>query len=93
MFSLKALLQDKGLLAAWIENELKETETHTSLENGFSNLVSQGVLDANDQSAFDYVKDQRWKCDYYLYKFEKPDAENCVKKAKDFYTKVEAITA
>ena len=93
MFSLKALLQDKGLLAAWIENELKETETHTSLENGFSNLVSQGVLDANDQSTFDYVKDQRWKCDYYLYKFEKADAENCVKKAKDFYTKVEAITA
>lgn len=93
MFSLKTLLENKGLLAAWKENELKEAETHNSLESGFSNLVNQGILDANDQSAFDYVKDQRWKCDYSLYKFEKADAENCVKKAKNFYTKVEAITA
>lgn len=93
MFSLKTLLENKGLLAAWKENELKEAETHKSLESGFSNLVNQGILDANDQSAFDYVKDQRWKCDYSLYKFEKADAENCVKKAKNFYTKVEEITA
>lgn len=93
MFSLKTLLENKGLLADWKENELKEAETHNSLESGFSNLVNQGILDANDQSAFDYVKDQRWKCDYSLYKFEKADAENCVKKAKNFYTKVEEMTA
>lgn len=93
MFSLKTLLENRGLLAAWKANELKEAETHNSLEIGFSNLVNQGVLDANDQSAFDYVKEQRWKCDYSLYKFEKADAENCVKKARNFYAKVEAITA
>lgn len=93
MFSLKSLLENKGLLADWKANELKEAESHRSLENGLANLVTQGVLDIVDQSAFDYVKDQRWKCDYTLYRFEKADAENCVKKAQDFYAKVEAITA
>lgn len=93
MFSLKALLENKGLLAGWKENELKEAESHTSLENGLSNLITQGVLDTSDQSAFDYVKEQRWKCDYSLYKFEKADAENCLQKAQAFYAKVETITA
>ena len=92
MFSLKALLENKGLLAGWKENELKEAETHNSLENGLSNLVTQGIMDAADQSAYDYVKDQRWKCDYSLYKFEKADAENCLQKAQDFYAKIEALT-
>ncbi len=92
MFSLKALLENKGQLAAWKANELKERETHNSLENGLSNLVTQGILDATDEAAFDYVKDQRWKCDYSLYKFEKADAENCLKKAEEFYSKVNRIT-
>lgn len=92
MFSLKALLENKGQLADWKTNELKERETHNSLENGLSNLVTQGVLDSTDEAAFDYVKEQRWKCDYSLYKFEKADAENCVKKAEEFYSKVDRIT-
>jgi len=92
MYSLKSLLENKGLLADWKANELKEAESHRSLENGLANLVTRGVLDIVDQSAFDYVKDQRWKCDYSLYKFEKADAENCLKKAQDFYDKVETIT-
>lgn len=92
MFSLKTLLENKGQLADWKANELKEIETHTSLERGLANLIAQGVLDTTDQSAFDFVKDQRWKCDYSLYRFEKADAENCLKKAQDFYSKVEAIT-
>lgn len=93
MFSLKTLLENKGLLADWKVNELKEAESHGSLENGLATLVTQGVLDIVDQSAFDHVKDQRWKCDYSLYKFEKADAENCLKKAQDFYTKIETITS
>lgn len=93
MFTLKTLLENKGLLADWKENELKEAESHDSLESGLSNLVAQGFLDTSDQAAFDFVKDQRWKCDYSLYKFEKSDAENCLKKAQDFYAKVETITA
>ncbi len=92
MFSLKTLLENKGQLANWKANELKEVETHNSLEIGLTNLIAQGVLDATDQSAFDFVKDQRWKCDYSLYRFEKADAENCLKKAQDFYAKVETIT-
>lgn len=92
IFSLKALLENQGQLAAWKANELKEAETHNSLDIGFDNLVTQGLLDSSDKAAFEYVKDQRWKCDYSLYRFEKLDAINCVKKTQAFYAKVEAIT-
>lgn len=92
MFSLKALMENKGLLAKWKKNELKERETHDTLEIGLDKLVAQGVLDNNDKFAFSHVKDQRWKCDYSLYKFEKADALNCIIKAKDFYSKIEMLT-
>jgi len=93
MFSLKALLENQGKLADWKANELKEAETHNSLEKGFDDLVSEGLLDSTDKAAFEYVKEQRWKCDYSLYKFERLDAENCIKKTQAFYTKIETITA
>lgn len=92
MFSLKALLEHEGRLAAWKPNELKERETHDSLENGLKDLVSSGILNINDEAAFEYVKDQRWKCDYSLYKFLRVDAQQCVHKANDFYNKIEQIT-
>lgn len=92
MFTLKALLENKGLLAAWKANELKEAETHKSLENSLQGLVSQGILDPTDQASFEFVRDHRWKCDYSIYKFEKPDADSCVKKAQAFYSKVEMLT-
>ena len=92
MFALKALLEHEGKLAGWKPNELKESESHNTLENGLKDLVSSGVLDANDEAAFEYVKDQRWKCDYSLYKFQRADAQQCVDKAKDFYNKVEQVT-
>lgn len=91
MFSLKSLLENKGMLAKWKKNELKERETHDSLETGLDTLVTQGVLDNNDKFAFLYVKDQRWKCDYSLYKFEKTDAFNCLTKARDFYLKIQTL--
>ena len=92
MFTLKALLERKGLLAAWKTDELKEAETHKSLENSFSSLVSQGILDATDQINFDFVKEHRWKCDYSIYRFDKTDADSCLKKAQAFYTKAETLT-
>lgn len=92
MFALKALLEHKGLLAKWKANELKEAETHDSLKLGLDTLVTQGVLDSNDRFAFNHVKDKRWKCDYSLYKFEKADAKNCIKKACDFFAKIESLT-
>lgn len=93
MFSLKALLENQGMLAAWKANELKEAETHNSLTNGLDKLVTRCMLDSCDKAAFEYVKDQRWKCDYSLYRFEKSDAEYCLKKTQAFYDKVETITA
>lgn len=62
------------------------------MENGLKDLVSSGILDIHDEAAFEYVKDQRWKCDYSLYKFQRADAQQCVDKAKDFYNKVEQVT-
>lgn len=91
MFSLKALLEQQGKLANWKVNELKENETHNSLENGLDDLINAGVLDASDKADFDYVKDQRWKCDYSLYCFNKADAEYCVNVIKSFFAKVERI--
>lgn len=92
MFALKALLEHEGKLAGWKPNELKESETHNSLEKGLKDLVSLGILNVNDKAAFEYVKDQRWKCDYTLYKFQREDAQQCVNKSKDFYNKMEQIT-
>src|SRR5699024_6890133 len=48
MFTLKMLLEHQGKLANWKSNELKERETHNSLEKGFDDLVTSGVLDASD---------------------------------------------
>ena len=91
MFSLKALLEHQGKLSNWKANELKESETHNSLENGLDDLVNSGVLSASDKADFDYVKDQRWKCDYSLYCFRKEDAEYCVTLIKNFFSKMESI--
>lgn len=91
MFTLKALLEHQGLLADWKRNELKEKESHDSLEKGLNDLVSRGILDISDQTDFEYVKDQRWKCDYSLYYFNRNDAEYCINLIKKFFAKVEAI--
>lgn len=91
MFSLKTLLENQGKLANWKVNELKESETHNSLENGLKDLVSASILDATDEANFEYVKDQRWKCDYSLYKFTKADANQCLNFARQFFKKVETI--
>lgn len=91
LFSLKALLEHQGKLANWKANELKESETHNSLENGLNDLVISGVLSASDKADFDYVKDQRWKCDYSLYCFRKEDAEHCVNLIRNFFSKIESI--
>ncbi len=93
MFSLKALLEHKGMLADWKANELKELETHGLLEKKLTDLVSQNVLSAQTQSDFDYVKDQRWKCDYSLYAFGEADALSCLQKAVSFYAIVEGLTS
>jgi uncharacterized protein (UPF0332 family)/regulator of sigma D len=91
MFSLKTLLEHQGKLANWKANELKESETHNSLENGLNDLVNSGILSSADKADFDYVKDQRWKCDYSLYCFRKEDAEHCVNLIKKFFSKIEGI--
>ena len=91
MFSLKTLLEHQGKLSNWKVNELKESETHNSLETGLSDLVASGILTASDKADFDYVKDQRWKCDYSLYCFQKEDAEYCVNLIKKFFSKIESI--
>ncbi len=91
MFSLKTLLEYQGKLANWKANELKESETHNSLENGLTDLVNARILSSSDKADFEYVKDQRWKCDYSLYCFRKEDAEHCVKLIKKFFSKIEGI--
>lgn len=92
-FSLKALLENRGLLSDWKQGELKEAETHEKLEKGLSALVNNGILKSNFKTDFLFVKDQRWKCDYSLYVFNEADARDCIKKAEDFYLEVELITA
>lgn len=44
MFTLKVLLEYQGKLANWKVNELKEKESHESLERGLNDLVNSGVL-------------------------------------------------
>lgn len=91
MFTLKVLLEYQGKLANWKVNELKEKESHESLERGLNDLVNSGVLLVADKADFDYVKAQRLKCDYSLYCFRKEDAEYCVILIKNFFSKVESI--
>lgn len=78
-------------MANWKVNELKEKESHESLERGLNDLVNSGVLLVADKADFDYVKAQRLKCDYSLYCFRKEDAEYCVILIKNFFSKVESI--
>ena len=59
MFTLKVLLEYQGKLANWKVNELKEKESHESLERGLNDLVNSGVLLVADKADFDYVKAQR----------------------------------
>lgn len=92
MYALKALLEFKNLLADWKQGELKEPETHYALERKLTTLISQGVLTVAEGNDFDYVKDQRWKCDYSLYRFGKAEAQNCLQKAEAFYATVERLT-
>lgn len=71
MDALKCLLEYKGLLAQWKDNELKETETHKTLERALNNLVISGDMDASDSADFCYVLNERMKCDYLLYIFKR----------------------
>lgn len=89
--TIVGILEQQGKLANWKANELKESESHNSLENGLDDLVNASVLSASDKADFDYVKDQRWKCDYLLYCFKRADAEHCVNLIKAFLAKVESI--
>lgn len=91
MDALKSLLEYRGLLAEWKENELKETESHKSLERALNNLVSDGVLDTSDETDFKYVLGERMKCDYSLYVFKKSDAQDCIIRAERFLNKIETI--
>ena len=93
MDSLKSLLEHKGLLPQWKENELKERETHNSLERALKDLVRSGVIDEKYEIDFKYVLDERMKCDYSLYIFKKADAQDCINRAEKFINKVEQITA
>ena len=91
MYALKSLLEKKEKLSAWKTNELKESETHNSLEDGLDELISDGVLDSEDKSSFDFVKDKRWKCNYSLFVFLKNDAQTCLDKARGFINKIEHL--
>lgn len=92
MDALKSLLEFKGLLAQWKENQLKETETHKSLERAMNDLVSNGVLLADDAADFTFVLNERMKCDYSLYVFKQADALDCISRTKAFLNKVELLT-
>lgn len=92
MDALKCLLEYKGLLAPWKQNELKESETHKKLEQALNNLVSIGEMDLSDAADFNFVLSERMKCDYSLYVFKKADALDCIRRAESFLRKIEAIT-
>lgn len=92
MDALKSLLEFKGLLAQWKENQLKETETHKSLERAMNDLVSNGVLLADDATDFTFVLNERMKCDYSLYVFKQADALDCISRTEAFLNKVELLT-
>mgnify|MGYP002293025482 FL=1 len=84
------MLEYKGLLSQWKINELKEAETHKSLERALNSLVSTGEMDASD---FSFVLGERMKCDYSLYVFKKADAQACIRRAENFLGKIEALTS
>lgn len=92
MDALKSLLEFKGLLAQWKQNELKEIESHKSLELAMNNLVSNGVLAESDAADFLFVLQERMKCDYSLYVFKQADALDCISRAEAFIDKVELLT-
>ena len=92
MDALKCLLEYKGLLAQWKDNELKETETHKTLERALNNIVISGDMDASDSADFCYVLNERMKCDYSLYVFKKADAQECIRRAERFIRKIESLT-
>lgn len=92
MDALKSLLEFRGLLAQWKENELKETETHKSLERAMNDLVSNGVLSADDATDFTFVLNERMKCDYSLYVFKQADALDCISRTEAFLNKIELLT-
>ena len=92
MDALKSLLEFKGLLAQWKENQLKETETHKSLERAMNDLVRNGVLLADDATDFTFVLNERMKCDYSLYVFKQADALDCISRTEAFLNKVELLT-
>ena len=90
---MRLLLEYKGLLSQWKINELKEAETHKSLERALNSLVSTGEMDASDAADFSFVLGERMKCDYSLYVFKKADAQACIRRAENFLGKIEALTA
>lgn len=92
MDALKCLLEYKGLLSQWKANELKETESHRTLENALNKLVSNGEMDSSDAGDFSFVLGERMKCDYSLYVFKKADAQECIRRAEKFLLKVETLT-
>lgn len=92
MDALKCLLEYKGLLSQWKVNELKEVESHNSLERALNNLVSNGVMDASNAVDFSFVLGERMKCDYSLYVFKKADAQECIRRAEKFLDKIETLT-
>lgn len=92
MDALKCLLEYKGLLSQWKANELKETETHKSLEQALNNLVLNGEMDASDAVDYSFVLGERMKCDYSLYVFKKTDALECIRRAEQFISKIELLT-
>lgn len=92
MDALKCLLEYKGLLSQWKQNELKESETHRSLERALNDLVASGEMDSSDAADFSFVLGERMKCDYSLYVFKKTDALECIRRAESFLGKIEAIT-
>ncbi len=93
MDALKCLLEYKGLLSQWKENELKESETHKKLERALNSLVINGEMDQSDAADYSYVLSERMKCDYSLYVFKKADALDCIRRAENFLGKIETITA
>ncbi len=91
MYELKALLEHQGLLAEWKPLELKEAESHGSLELGMNTLLANNVLDYNDKARFESVKALRWKCDYSHYRFDRAGAQTCLNNAECFINKVETM--
>lgn len=91
MNSLKSVLEKRGDLGAWKPTALKGNETHSALEGQITALANIGVLDANDVTAFSYVRLQRMKCDYELVSPNTSDIQQCINYAQAFLTKVDSL--